>query len=54
VILLVVREGEGAAQHLKVISTLARQVMHDEFRARLEQETQPAAICRFLSDKMGG
>ena len=54
VILLVVREGDGASQHLKVISTLARQVMHEEFRARLEQESQPAAICRFLSNKMGG
>jgi fructose-specific PTS system IIA-like component len=54
VVLLVVREGDGASQHLKVISTLARQVMHEDFRARLEQESQPAAICRFLSNKMGG
>jgi len=53
VILLVVREGDGASQHLKVISTLARQVMHEEFRARLEREAAPAAICRILLNKMG-
>lgn len=52
VVLLVVREREGASQHLKVISTLARQVMREGFRARLEQESDPHALCRFLSGAM--
>jgi len=53
VILLVVREGDGGGQHMKVISKLARQVMHEEFRARLETESKPGAICNFLKSKMG-
>lgn len=52
-LLLVIRDIEGAAEHLKVISSLARQVMHEEFRARLEQESDAAALCSFLKSKLG-
>ena len=53
VILLVVCDGEGAASHMKVISSMARQVMHEEFRARLEKESAAASICAFLQGKLG-
>jgi multiphosphoryl transfer protein len=53
VILMVIRDGEGAREHMKIISALARQVMHDEFRASLEQENNPARLCEFLKSKIG-
>jgi fructose-specific PTS system IIA-like component len=47
VILLVVREEEAAA-HLRVLAALARRLMDEEFRARVEQEQDPAALCELL------
>jgi PTS system fructose-specific IIA component len=52
VILLVIRDLEGASEHMKVISTLARQVMHEDFRTQLEQASEPVEICRFLLNKI--
>jgi len=52
VILLVIRELDGANEHMKVIASLARQLMHEDFRARLEQEPQVGAICSFLASKL--
>jgi fructose-specific PTS system IIA-like component len=49
VILLTIRECDSSTEHMKVFSRLARQVVHEEFRARLQQETDAAAICAFLS-----
>jgi fructose-specific PTS system IIA-like component len=50
VILLAIRETDGATEHLKVLARLARQLMHEDFRARLEQENEPAALCAFLRE----
>jgi len=50
VILLAIRETDGASEHLKVLARLARQLMHEDFRARLEQENEPAALCAFLRE----
>lgn len=48
VILLAIRDADGTTEHMRVLSKLARQLMHDDFRARLEQETGAAELCDFL------
>ena len=48
VILLVVREAEQAATHMRVLASLARRLMHEEFRAEVEREQDPAALCGLL------
>jgi fructose-specific PTS system IIA-like component len=48
VILLVVREAEQAATHMRVLASLARRLMHEEFRADVEREQDPGALCRLL------
>ena len=52
VILLVIREFDGAAEHMKIISTLARQIMHEDFRASLEQASDAAALCALLKNRL--
>jgi len=52
-ILLVIRDGDAATEHMKIISALARQVMHEEFRASIEQQSDPASLCSFLKSKIG-
>ena len=54
-ILLAIRESDQATEHLKILATLARQVMHEEFRDRLAG-TEPVAetvvldfLLRYLS-----
>jgi fructose-specific PTS system IIA-like component len=53
VVLLVIRDADGADAHMAVFARLARQVMHEEFRAALEQEQDSAALCNFLHQKLG-
>jgi phosphoenolpyruvate-protein phosphotransferase len=52
VVLMVVRDCDGATEHMKIISSLARQVMHEEFRTSIEQQNDPAGLCAFLKSKM--
>jgi fructose-specific PTS system IIA-like component len=52
-ILLAIRESDQATAHMKILATLARRLMHDEFRERLEQEGDAEALCRFLADEVG-
>lgn len=52
VILLVIRDFDGATEHMKIISTLARQIMHEDFRASIEQATDAAALCALLKSRM--
>ncbi|HLX72115.1 MAG TPA: phosphoenolpyruvate--protein phosphotransferase [Verrucomicrobiae bacterium] len=47
-ILSAIREGDGATEHLKIMSALARQLMHEEFRFALEGEVDPVALCELL------
>jgi fructose-specific PTS system IIA-like component len=54
VILMVIRESDGASEHMKIISALARQVMHEDFRSSIEREQDPAGLCRLLKNKIGG
>lgn len=51
-ILSAIREGDGATEHLKIMSALARQLMHEEFRAALERELDPAALCDLLKSEI--
>lgn len=53
VLLLVIRDTDGADAHMKVFARLARQVMHEDFRATLEREKDSAALCAFLHEKLG-
>jgi fructose-specific PTS system IIA-like component len=53
VILLVIRDSDGATEHMKIISALARQVMHEDFRASIEREEDPARLCALLKSKVG-
>jgi multiphosphoryl transfer protein len=52
VILLVVREAEQAATHMRVLASLARRLMHEEFRAEVEREQDPAALCALLKQEL--
>lgn len=53
VILMVIRDSDGATEHMKIISALARQMMHEEFRESIEGETDPVALCASLKTKIG-
>ncbi len=50
VVLLAIRESDTAATHMRVLASLARRMMHEEFRAQVEQEQDPAALCRLLQN----
>jgi mannitol/fructose-specific phosphotransferase system IIA component (Ntr-type) len=52
VILLVIRDFDGATEHMKIISTLARQIMHEDFRASIEQVGDAAALCALLKNRL--
>jgi PTS system fructose-specific IIA component len=51
-ILLAMRETNSSTEHLKVFAKLARQVMNEEFRARLQSESDPKKLCAFLREKL--
>jgi multiphosphoryl transfer protein len=48
VVLLAIRESEPADTHMRVLASLARRLMHEEFREKVEYEREPAALCRLL------
>lgn len=50
VILLAVREADQATTHMRVLASLARRLMHEEFRARVERERDPVELCRLLGE----
>lgn len=49
VILLAIREANSGKEHLKILSTLSRQVMRDEFRDQLRSQDTPEAIAQFIT-----
>jgi fructose-specific PTS system IIA-like component len=53
VLLLVVRNSDKASEHLKVLARLARLLMHEEFRARLEAAETAAALIQLLANQAG-
>jgi mannitol/fructose-specific phosphotransferase system IIA component (Ntr-type) len=52
IILLAMRASEGADNHMKVFARLARKLMHDDFRALLEHEKDPVALCAALQEAL--
>lgn len=52
-VLMVIREDNGAAEHMKTFSALARQLMHESFRAAIEAESDPIALCGLLKNAIG-
>ncbi|HEU5125821.1 MAG TPA: phosphoenolpyruvate--protein phosphotransferase [Verrucomicrobiae bacterium] len=52
VILLVIRDFDGATEHMKIISKLARQIMHEDFRASIKQTNDAAALCALLKNRL--
>jgi len=52
-ILMVIRDSDAASEHMKIISALARQVMHEDFRNSIEHEQDPAGLCGLLQNKIG-
>lgn len=53
-VLLAIRQSGGAEAHLKVLATLARRVMHEDFRERLRQEQDPRTLCDYVRECVGG
>jgi fructose-specific PTS system IIA-like component len=51
-ILLVIRDSDAATQHMKIIAALARQMMHESFRADIERVTDPPELCSLLKNKI--
>jgi len=49
-VLLAVREADQATTHLRVLASLARRFMHEDFRNHVEAEQDPAALCRLLHE----
>ncbi|MGE5359600.1 MAG: phosphoenolpyruvate--protein phosphotransferase [Bacteroidales bacterium] len=52
-ILLAIRESDQATAHMKVLASLARKVMHEEFRAALACETDPQVVAGFMRESLG-
>jgi fructose-specific PTS system IIA-like component len=53
VILLAIRDNDQAAEHLKIISRLARLLMHETFRENLASAKSPAAMTEVLAAQIG-
>ncbi len=53
IVLIAVRDGDQGVTHMKILSTLARKIMHDDFRQRLLREQDPATLCHFLKQSLG-
>ncbi len=53
VILLAIRESDKDGTHMKVFSTLARKLMHEEFRAGLLDASDRDAIYAYLVEELG-
>jgi multiphosphoryl transfer protein len=51
-VLFAVRENGGANEHMKVLARLARLMIDDGFRARIENENNAVALCIFLHDTL--
>ena len=51
-LLLIIRESDQDTAHMKVLAALARRLMHEDFRGRLIEEQDQAALCRFLRDSL--
>jgi multiphosphoryl transfer protein len=53
VILLAVRDVNGAQTHMNLFAKLARKLMHEDFRKRLSAETDAEALTAFIGESLG-
>jgi fructose-specific PTS system IIA-like component len=53
VILMAIRESDSGVTHMKILSTLARKIMHEDFRQRLARDDDPVVLCGFLKENLG-
>jgi fructose-specific PTS system IIA-like component len=51
-ILLAIRQSATATAHMRVLATLARRAMHEEFRDGLSSAPDAESLCRFLSESL--
>jgi fructose-specific PTS system IIA-like component len=51
-LMLAIRESDGADEHLKIFAKLARKIMHEEFRERLLTESDPAALVQYIEGEI--
>jgi fructose-specific phosphotransferase system IIA component len=49
VILLAVRRSDPAARHMQVLASLARRLMHRDFREAVDREQDPASLSALLA-----
>ena len=52
VIMLTLNAQQGADEHLRIFSRLARRMMYDEFRQQLRQAPNAAALCALLRQEL--
>ncbi|WP_320151865.1 phosphoenolpyruvate--protein phosphotransferase [uncultured Tolumonas sp.] len=52
VIMLTLNAQQGADEHLRIFSRLARRMMYDEFRQQLRQAPNAAALCALLQQEL--
>jgi len=52
VILLALRETDAATEHMRIFANLARAIMHEEFRTRFDEASDPASLCLFLGGRL--
>jgi fructose-specific PTS system IIA-like component len=52
VIMLTLNAQQGADEHLRIFSRLARRMMYDEFRQQLRQAPNAAALCVLLQQEL--
>ncbi len=53
VVLMAIRESDPGVTHMKVLSALARKIMHEDFRQRLSRAHDPHELCAFLKQNLG-
>jgi fructose-specific PTS system IIA-like component len=53
VVLIAIRDGDQGVTHMKILSNLARKIMHEDFRQRLLREQDSDSLCQFLKQTLG-
>jgi fructose-specific PTS system IIA-like component len=53
VVLIAIRDGDQGVTHMKILSSLARKIMHHDFRERLLREQDAGTLCHFLEQSLG-
>lgn len=53
-IFLIAAPASGENTHLEILATLARKVMHEEFRELLRSQTDPEQLAQIMTKEVGG